>query len=93
MSQKLEKRAALVNAMVESCGGDIAEAFRQGVIGPRQYREFLARCSNCKATSACRRLLAQIEAELPDGAPEYCENKEQIEELKQDLQRAASCVT
>ena len=86
MSARNEDRNELVSQMATHCGADIAEAFRQGVIGPRQYSEYLARCSKCEATDACKRLLAAV-AEL-EKAPEYCQNSAELEELKDRLAKA-----
>lgn len=102
MSNPLEERDERVSAMAGRCGADVAEAFRQGVIGPRQYRRFLARCTGCKAADACQNLLRQLQGDLREGdlregdlregdlgaAPEYCENKAEIAALKDRLQRA-----
>ena len=84
MSAKLEERNLIMNEMMERCGADVAEAFRQGAISPRLYRECLKRCANCEATEACQRLLAASDASLEE-APDYCENKAEIAELKHRL--------
>ena len=86
MKKRLEERNALVSGMAERCGADVAEAFRQGVIGPREYKERLTRCCECEATEACRRLLAAVE-EL-SAPPEYCRNRDEIQDLKQRLDKA-----
>ena len=95
MSDKLEERSKLVSAMMDRCGADAEESFRQGVIGPRQYRECLERCAQCMETENCVRLLEQDPA-LPrydidyadKSAPEYCGNKAEIAAQKERLRRA-----
>ncbi|MCI4665915.1 MAG: DUF6455 family protein [Neomegalonema sp.] len=97
MSKKLEERSKLVSAMMDRCGADAAESFRQGVIGPRQYRECLERCAQCAKTATCVRLLAEDPARprydinyADNDAPEYCRNKAQIADQKDRLRRALS---
>lgn len=88
MSKRLEERGPLVDGMMERCGADVAEGFRQGVMSPRLFRECLARCAECEDTEGCKRLLAS-----EDGGTEpfeACRNKEEIDALKERLRRAKS---
>lgn len=89
MTEKPEDRSGLVNAMADRCGADVPEAFRQGVIGPRRYRELLRRCATCAKSQECRGLLATTGGEAL-AAPDYCRNKDEIAALRERLDRALS---
>ena len=87
MQKKIEERNQIVSAMCERCDADVGEAFRQGVIGPRQYREFLVRCTTCQELDECKRLLGEKGETLPE-APDYCRNKIEIAEMRGRLKKA-----
>ena len=73
--------------MMDRCGADAVESFRQGVTNLRLYRDCLERCAGCKATEACRKMLEESGAPL-EAAPDYCENKNEIAAQKEWLRRA-----
>ena len=84
MPEKPEAYNKRVSEMTSRCGADVEEAFQKGLIGPRQYREFLQRCSGCEDPEACENLLET--KRVLAAAPDYCENKDEIAELKQKLE-------
>lgn len=95
MSDNNEDRSPLVSGMMDRCGADTEESFRQGVLTPRQYRECLDRCATCARSEACMRLLEETvktpswdPAYREREAPDYCENKDEIAAQKERLRRA-----
>lgn len=64
--------------MADACDVDLSTALDEARIDIAAYADMITRCQGC--VDACDRLLAK--APQLDRAPEYCENRDTLSELR-----------
>lgn len=85
----LNRHAALMNRMAQVLGVDLTHMMAAGRMSGEEWREAVVRCACCDDPAACQHWLAQCPApELctdqtrPDAAPQYCNNREMMAQLR-----------
>ena len=64
----------------KTCGIDLGEALREGLLTRDEYADTVGRCRSCPEPEACRKWLTSTEtAEAP---PVYCRNATLFAELR-----------
>ena len=78
---KIDQRAGVMGKMAETLGVDFAEKIVQDPNMTATYREAVMRCSHCKHDGECTGWMA--EHPHSDTTPDYCRNKDLLEQLAQ----------
>lgn len=76
----------LLGRMGRACDVDMAEAFARGKIQSSDWAEMITRCRACPCVSDCEIVLSTREPQ--EQAPGFCENRETLAGLREDLKSA-----
>lgn len=66
--------------MAKTCGVDLGQAMRDGILREDEYAQAITRCRTCAKPSACRAWLSS--RETADTPPGYCRNGALFAELR-----------
>lgn len=88
----LNRHAALMNRMAQVLGVNLTEMMIRSQLSGEEWREAVVRCVGCTEPETCLHWLAihpdtgpATGAAPSEVAPEYCANREMMEELRNKL--------